>query len=154
MEYYRAIQYLRTSSRAKEIIYELETSPRIFTIQFVDNDDDSYLFHTKTIYWDPDSGLITESGNTQSAALGLIHEMGHAEQDLQGKFNKTVQEIEDENLNKTENVVAQELCEAKRKNYFDFKGTITMKNSVDFYNKDYEIQKKYLYYYDLYGPKK
>ena len=155
LEYYKAIEYLSNSPRANEIINTLEKSPYLFTIMFDDNDNDYYSYEDKKIIsWDPDSGLITKSDDIQSAALGLIHEMGHAEQDINGELkNKSTDLIEQENLNKTENLVANELFEAKRKDYYDVKGVKTMKNSTDFYNKNYEVQKKAKYYYDLYAPK-
>ena len=51
----------------------------------------------KTKHWDPLSGLILGDGKSiQSAALGLIHEMGHASQDLNGLLTtfKTLDEVE------------------------------------------------------------
>lgn len=40
--------------------------------------NDSYNPATRTINWDPRSALRTTEGGTQSPALGLGHEFGHA----------------------------------------------------------------------------
>ena len=161
--YEKAILYLSKSERAKQIIQELQASPIIFTIVFNDDDFDAYMFDSQLILWDSDSGLVTGVGDVQSAALGLIHEMGHAEQYINGKFKDfptdkekgdiLKKSLEEENLEKTENVVASQLIEPKRKSYDDSVATRTMKDSTHFIYKDYDVQKKFQYYYNLYAPK-
>ena len=164
-EYNEAIKYLSTSRRGKELIQKLEESPMIFTIEFNYSNNDAYDPESNVIKWDSNSGLETGSGDIQSAALGLIHEMGHAEQDLKGKFNPVFQIankeekksakllLEEENLATTENVVATQLNEPKRRSYLDYKGVKTMSNSTQFVNTTYEAQKKFKYYYNLYAQK-
>ena len=161
LEYNRAIEYLLKSERASSIIKKLEQSPYVFTIHFNDEDNDSYDFTKGIINWDCNSGLVTRKEDVQSAALGLIHEMGHAEQFLSLELFKlgTTEKIESNNLKKTENLIAEQLCEPKRKDYYDAKGVISMKDSISSYNKEIiqqkrnQIKNKFKYYYSLYAQK-
>jgi len=87
--YERAIAYLETSSTAAELIKKLMDSSEVFTIVFIDNHDMKYELKTRSIYWDPRSGLVLgDEKSVQSAALGLAHEMGHAAQHLEGLTNE------------------------------------------------------------------
>jgi uncharacterized protein RhaS with RHS repeats len=115
-----AIVYLKGSDRGAELLNKLEESTEVITISINDDDNDSYNPATNTVNWDPDSGLVTGSGEIQSAAIGLIHELGHAEQDLNDELkDRSRLEIEEENLARTENPVAKQLGEPTRDNYFD-----------------------------------
>jgi len=60
-------------------IYDtLNGSSEKFTIREVDNQKLQYNPSTKTIDFDPTSGLEVKPGEIQSPALGLLHEAGHA----------------------------------------------------------------------------
>lgn len=89
---------------------------------YIDNNEDSYDNSINTIFWDPYSGLILNTGDVQSAALGLVNEMGHAEQDLNQVYLNPDYDgalIEKENLEKNEIPIAIQLGEPVRLNYFD-----------------------------------
>ncbi|MDQ6422393.1 RHS repeat-associated core domain-containing protein [Paenibacillus sp. LHD-117] len=137
--YERAIAYLETSSTAADLIKLLEDSPEVFTIEFIDNHDMKYVPSTKTISWDPTSGLVLgDKKSIQSAALGLAHEMGHASQHLEGLLDEKTRmttelrnKIEADNLSRFETPIAKELGEYTRKNYADASGTYRMSNSTD-----------------------
>lgn len=78
--YQQAINYLNQDSGMASIIHNLNGSSTKYTIVINNNDDDSYDPTTHTIHWDPHSALCIHSGCTQSPALGLGHEMAHADQ--------------------------------------------------------------------------
>lgn len=120
--YNQAVEYISTSERGKTLLKTLQESPLIFNVVYIDNNKDSYDNSTNTIYWDPYSGLILNTGDVQSAALGLVHEMGHAEQDLNQVYLNPDYDgalIEKENLEKNEIPIAIQLGEPVRLNYFD-----------------------------------
>lgn len=56
----------------------LNASSEKFTIREVNNMKWQYDGATKTIDFDPTSGLEVRPGEIQSPALGLLHEAGHA----------------------------------------------------------------------------
>jgi len=134
--YETAVFYLKQSARAKELIEKLEGAPEVFTIDFIESTNERYDWDSKTIKWNPKNGLIVKSeekssgvtGGLQSPALGLAHEMGHAEQDILGTFNKYSDETECErdNLDRNEIIIANELNEPVRQNYKDCVDFITV----------------------------
>ena len=72
--------------------------------------------------------------------MGLAHEMGHAEQDILGSFYKDSDETECErdNLDRNEIVIANQLNEPVRQDYYE--------DSVDFItvpnvNMSFKVQK-------------
>jgi hypothetical protein len=78
--YNAAVAYLRRDPGMAAIIDKLEKSPTVYTVLINNVHDDSYDFLTKTIYWDPTSAIVCEGGSgSQSPALGLGHEMAHAD---------------------------------------------------------------------------
>jgi RHS repeat-associated protein len=77
-DYQTAINYLSRDPQMASIISELQNSSTLFIVDFNNNDDDSFDPNTNTVHWDPHSGCGCPLG-TQSAALGLGHELGHAE---------------------------------------------------------------------------
>ena len=117
--YYTAIDYLKRSDRGRELIETLEKNPAIFTIKFIKSNRDKYDWDENTILWNPESGLIVKDG-LQSPALGLAHEMGHAEQDILGTFNKDSVEAdcERDNLKRNEIPIATQLGEPIRYDYY------------------------------------
>lgn len=76
--YEKAIEYLKKDPAMAKIISDLEKSSTTYTIVIIDDGNDRYMPTTHTIYWDPNSALKTTSGGSQSPALGLGHEMDHA----------------------------------------------------------------------------
>jgi hypothetical protein len=85
-DYLQAVRYLSKDKQAAATIRELETTPEHVKLTTNKNDDDSYK--NRNINWDPKSGLEVKDG-TQSPALGLLHEMGHALNDLKGTTDLT-----------------------------------------------------------------
>ncbi|GKU75959.1 hypothetical protein L3i20_v203560 [Paenibacillus sp. L3-i20] len=138
-EYKAAIEYLKKSQTAKALIELLEASKETITIEFIKDDNDRYNYNTNILYWDINSGIVLGDGKSiQSAALGLIHEMGHASQDLSGSLSKlsSIDAIEADNLEKVETPIATELGEFTRKDYYDVSGVYTMRNSTDWGTKN------------------
>jgi len=79
-EYQQAINYLNGDPGMAGIIRDLDSSSTIYTIVYNDVDDDSYDPSTRTIHWDPHSALRCRGDGMQAPALGLGHEMAHADQ--------------------------------------------------------------------------
>ena len=70
-----ALAYLQKSPAAAAF---LQTVPKGTKIHIIHDGNDSYSPATKTVNWDPRSGLAVSSGKgNQSAALGLLHELDH-----------------------------------------------------------------------------
>lgn len=77
--YDEAISYLQQDSDTSNMITSLENGGQgDLTVQTNLVDNDSFDPLTNTVEWDPYSGLQTTNGGTQSPALGLGHELGHA----------------------------------------------------------------------------
>jgi RHS repeat-associated protein len=76
--YQQAINYLNGDPGMAGIINDLNGSSTNYNVIINNNDDDSYDPGTHTIHWDPHSALC-DSGCKQSPALGLGHEMAHAD---------------------------------------------------------------------------
>ena len=74
-----ALRYLRKDRKMRKIINDLKKSHTNYKIITIDNDDDRYDPATRKVYWDPHSALLTTGGGRQSPALGLGHELGHAD---------------------------------------------------------------------------
>ena len=62
-----------------QIIKDLNDSSTVYNIDYIDDGNDRYDPMTNTIYWDPTSALLTTCGGKQTPALGLGHEMAHAD---------------------------------------------------------------------------
>ena len=138
--YERAIAYLETSSIAADLISRLIDHPEVFTVAFFYNEKTAYDYKTKTFQWDPTSGGVLADGKSVfSAALRLVHEMGHASQHLDGYLdafilsptNKLRDEIEADNLKRHENPIAKDLGEFVRTNYLDGNNTYRVNTSTD-----------------------
>ena len=140
-EFERALAFLKQSETFRELFQLLYDAEEIITIAFVDNHIMGYNPNTRTIYWDPTSGLIMrDRTSVQSAALGLAHEMGHAAQHLKGLLDTFIADpsplnefnMEQENLELFEIPIAMQLREPTRTWYSDQRGTIRMNNSIHF----------------------
>ena len=105
----------------------------VFTIVFISDDNMRYEPGTRTIYFDPYSGLVMkDQTSVQSAALGLAHEMGHAAQDLDNELNGMRYDIENANVAKYETPIAKQLGEPVRKDYTDAVACRRMNNSIHY----------------------
>ncbi len=116
----KALEHISQSERGRELISNIEQSDVVITISFNYNDNVYYYPQSKTIEWDPFSGLRTGSGEIQLPSLSLAHELGHVEQDIMGELEgRSIIEIEEENLRRTETPIAKQLDLPVRSNYFD-----------------------------------
>ncbi len=79
-DYQQAVTYLNGDSGMANIIHDLDASSTTYTIVYNNADDDSYDPSTHMIHWDPHSALRCSGGGKQTPALGLGHEMAHADQ--------------------------------------------------------------------------
>jgi hypothetical protein len=77
--YQAAIDYLRQDPTMAAVIDDLTASSTTYTVAVNSSGDDRYDPRNTTIHWDPNSALYTTSGGTQTPALGLGHEMAHAD---------------------------------------------------------------------------
>ena len=70
-----ALKYLSKSPTAQALLDKLPAGSKL---EIVHDGGDQYDPNNQTISWDPRSGLAVSSGKgTQSAAMGLIHEVDH-----------------------------------------------------------------------------
>lgn len=84
-----AINYLNASGASK-VVADLESeSDTVYVAEATSPHDDYYDPATKTISWDPSSGLTCTNGGTQSPALGFLHEADHALGDITGTAAST-----------------------------------------------------------------
>ena len=75
------IQY-HNKNRTSALFARLEARPEIIYIEEGTGHAFYYRSSTKTITFDPTSGLEVSPGNVQTPALGVLHEAAHAESDL------------------------------------------------------------------------
>jgi len=130
-EYYDAIDYLKSSPTATSLIERLENSSHVITVDFINDHEDAYDTVTKIVFWDPGSGLITGQGGIQTPALGLAHELGHAEAHTNGSLDgKSIGQIEAENLSRVETPIAKELGEPVRRFYLDYDTPVRVESSI------------------------
>ena len=136
-QYKKAIEYLKRSGTFRDLWQKLEDATEIIKITFNSKHDDSYD-GAWTIAWDPTSGLkMKDQTSSQSAALGLAHEMGHATQHLDGTYFSfaTYNDREIDVLDKYETPIAKQLDEPMRKTPDDvaiMNPVIRMKNSIHY----------------------
>jgi RHS repeat-associated protein len=82
-QFTNVINYLNRG-KVSGIIATIEKNPQTIYIKEASNPHDFYYDpNAKTIVFDPTSGLEVSPGNVQTPALGVLHEAGHALQDLQ-----------------------------------------------------------------------
>ncbi len=126
-----ALKELLKTKRGAELINKLQSSSEIYYITI--NSDKENAYDENVISWDPDCVGYTEDGKKISSITLLGHELGHAEQDLDGELlsakelyssGMKSEEIadyilkkENENVKKTENPIANERGEAVRSDY-------------------------------------
>src|SRR3984957_2914564 len=78
-DYYDAVHYLRRDPCMAKVLDALAGSSTVYTVAFNSVDDDSFHPGTNTVNWDPGSALLNTGGGRQTPALGLGHEMTHAD---------------------------------------------------------------------------
>jgi hypothetical protein len=76
--YLQAGHYLWQDPTMKQILQKLIESPNIYHIKR-DCDGHDRFDGKDTVYWDPTSALITTTSGGQTPALGLGHELAHAQ---------------------------------------------------------------------------
>ncbi|HET6216817.1 MAG TPA: RHS repeat-associated core domain-containing protein [Acidobacteriaceae bacterium] len=78
-DYNTATAYLDQDSGMAQIINDPNDSSTVYNIDYIDDGNDRYDPMTNTIYWDATSAILTTCGGKQTLALGLGHEMAHAD---------------------------------------------------------------------------
>ena len=79
----QAESYLRGDAIMARTFDEIENAPDAIVVSENSRDDDHFDPRTRTLTWDPYSALRTTDGGRQSPALGLGHELVHADADPQ-----------------------------------------------------------------------
>lgn len=77
----KAEAYLRGDSIMNRTLDDLENGTTRYAIRKNADDDDHFDPRTNIVEWDPHSALRTTDGGRQSPALGLGHELVHADED-------------------------------------------------------------------------
>ena len=161
----RAIEHLNQSQVFRDLFQKLEDATEVFTIDFINDHNMRYNPNTKTIHWNPTSGLVmSDRLSVQSAAIGLAHEMGHIALRLYGIYDfpidfytpmpcldleqlglrnnrYTLMEMvtdrrENAILRLYETPIAGQLGEPVREFYLDSRGSIRMNNPIHFRTKN------------------
>ncbi|MCB2260902.1 RHS element core protein [Escherichia albertii] len=89
-DFNQAVQYLEKDSRMKEAIDFLSSSEQTVRVEYIDGSENRFDPNTMTIYWNSRAALFcsTEKGSvSQTPALGLGHELAHAQSYLTDKYN-------------------------------------------------------------------
>ena len=79
-DYNSATAYLDQNAAMAQIINDLDSSSTVYTVVYIHDGNDRYDPSTHTVYWDPGSALLCSGGGKQTPALGLGHELAHADQ--------------------------------------------------------------------------
>jgi len=125
-----AFEYLYQSAVFRDLWRRLNSSGEVITIVFVDREEgSSYYWYRREVRWDPSRGVLMSDGiATQSAALVLVHELGHAWQHLHGytvrlhdpdDIDMNIIVYENLNIDTWESPIARQLGEPRRNDYFD-----------------------------------
>jgi len=134
--YDQAIAYLMQSDAFRELYKKLQNSPEKIMITFVSDMDDWFWTNSQYcgIDWDPTSGLLLGDGTSvQSAALGLVHEMGHAARHIDGKFESADEEQREiDTVTMYETPIAKQLGEPTRRFTKDYIRSYRMSNPTHF----------------------
>ena len=129
----QAMNYLARSHTADQVLRGLiKDRKHEVKIKEISDDSDRYDASSNTVYWNPTKGLVVTSKTkkvtgSQSPALALLHELGHALQSLVNPdqfrrdtpITNQVQPEEVRNLWDVEIPAAVELNEPIRENYGD-----------------------------------
>ena len=112
-DYDKAKDYLDQSSTAKESIKQLEDSAKDYKVKRGKKSLDRTV-GDDTVEWDPHSAFQTNDGDTQSPALGLLHEFAHL-------LNPDEKNHDKGKVMALETACANELGEGIRTDYADVK---------------------------------
>jgi hypothetical protein len=111
------------------MITNLEKSPVIYKITMNEESKNTYSHNENTVAWDPTLALKTGDGGIMTPAGALAHELGHADQDNRGDYNKysdrtrTPSErlaMEESNVKNTETPIQKGLNGGIRSDYSDW----------------------------------
>ena len=158
-QFYRAIEYLKTSADGQALYEKLNNSNVCIWISFNDQhlDITTPNVHSNlcTIKFDPYSGLTLEDGvSTQSSAVCLAHEMGHVAQYIDGYYySMNYDEREVDVISKYETPIATQLQEPTRASG-DVGTPRRMNNSTHYITSDYQSRPvwHYLLFWKLFRP--
>ena len=77
-DWVKAQTYLGKSQEAVNSLHDLVHGKDTLTVEKVDDGNDRFRPSENKIFWDPKSAMVTTGGGKQTAANGLLHEQGHA----------------------------------------------------------------------------
>jgi hypothetical protein len=76
-DFKKAQTYLAKDPEAVDVLSAMESGKPI-SVEGITDGNDRFSGLSNTIYWDPNSAMVNADGSKQTAALGLLHEQGHA----------------------------------------------------------------------------
>jgi len=77
-DWVKAQTYLGKSQEAINSLYDLQHGDKDLTVEKITDGNDRFSPSRNKIYWDPNSAMVNSDGSKQTAANGLLHEQGHA----------------------------------------------------------------------------
>ncbi len=80
-DFCKAENYLRADRVMNRIFDDVEHAANPTYVVGNHRNDDHFDFSSHAVTWDPHSALVTSNGWSQSPALGLGHELAHADED-------------------------------------------------------------------------
>jgi len=86
--------YLAKSPEGVNALHALENGKETVTVHKITDGNDLFNSEKNQINWDPKSAMVNADGSRQSAAVGLLHEQGHAVEFANNptRFNKQIRE--------------------------------------------------------------
>jgi hypothetical protein len=93
-DFKEAQKYLAKSPEGVNALHALENGKQTVTVHKITDGNDLFNSEKNQINWDPKSAMVNADGSRQSAAVGLLHEQGHAVEfaNNPARFNKQVRE--------------------------------------------------------------
>ena len=138
-DWVKAQTYLGKSPEAINSLNDLVNGKKDLMVEKIGDGNDRFSPSKNTIYWDPNSAMVNTDGSKQTAANGLLHEQGHANEykNHAGRFvknsNTPVKDYDDkeeERNIKWEQAYSKELGEGIRHDHrgqpFDAKGPTSL----------------------------
>ncbi len=89
-----AQRYLAKDPEALSALRQLETGNVTTTVAKINDGQDGFTPSSHTISWDPKSATVNTNGSFQTPANGLLHEEGHAVEELLDPARKALQKGE------------------------------------------------------------
>jgi hypothetical protein len=77
-DWVKAQQYLGKSPEAINSLNDLVNGSKDLKVEKITDGNDRFSPSKNTVYWDPNSAMVNTDGSKQTAANGLLHEQGHA----------------------------------------------------------------------------